>query len=223
MRKILTFIILNFSLFAIAQNSLSVHFNLCKVKENGYVYENEYKIISNDSIITEFKNFTSSHDLPDGKYRVEYKTYFGWKSTESFLLFDKTPFYLDFCIDEINTKPIDIYNLGIDSIKDGEIIEITHNYAGCFSSGGEKITITRNKNKYFLNYNNIKRKLKNREINFLKTYEVELINLDTNEPLTMCTAFSQNIIQYGTHKFEYSESCPKWSGFNDLKKKLKLK
>ncbi|CAM3867279.1 MULTISPECIES: hypothetical protein [Flavobacterium] len=223
MRKTLIFIIFNYSLFAISQNSLSIDFNLCKTKENESVYNNEYKIICNDSIITEFKNFTSSHNLADGKYRVEYQTYFGWKTTESFLLFEETSYYLNFCIDEINTKPIDIYNLGIDSIKDGETLEITHNYSGCFNSGGEKIIITRIKNKYFLNYNNLKRKLKNREIKFLKAYEIELINLNTNEPFTICTAFSQNIIQYGAHKFEYSESCPKWSGFNDLKNKLKLK
>ena len=45
----------------------------------------------------------------------------------------------------------------------------------------------------------------------------------TNELNTICTAYSQNIIEYGNHKFEYSENCPKWNGFGILKRRLKLK
>lgn len=221
MRKLLIFFIIINSISSLAQNSVDVNFNLCKIKVDGNVYENEYKIIFNDSLTTEF-NTKTSHNLPDGKYRIEYKTFFGWKTTNSFLLFDKSTYFLIFCIDKVDSIPIDIYNLGIDSIKDGEVLEIIHNYSGCFTSGGEKITIRRIKNKYVLIYNNITRKLKKREIDYLKTYEVELINLKTNEPLRMCTTFSQNTIQYENHTFTYSENCPKWNGFEELKSKLKL-
>jgi hypothetical protein len=222
MRKILTFILFIYSITLLAQNSLSISFNICKTKENITSYDNEYRIIYNDSIVTKF-NTETSHNLPDGKYRVEYKTYFGWKTTDSFLLFDKASYYLDFCIDDINNQPIEIYNLGIDSIRNGEELVITHNYSGCFNSGGEKIIIKRIENKFILLYNNTSRKLKNKEFIFIENYEIELINLATKDSLTLCTAFSQNIIEYESHKFEYSESCPKWDGFEELKRKLKLK
>ena len=131
LRKLLIFFIIINSISSLAQNSVDINFNLCKIKENGNVFENEYKIIYNDSLTTKFKTKTS-HDFPDGKYRIEYKTYFGWKTTNSFLLFDKSTYFFNFCIDEIDSKPIDIYNLGIDSIKDGEVLVIIHNYSGCF-------------------------------------------------------------------------------------------
>lgn len=223
MHKILTLIFLVYSICTLSQNALSIDINLCKDKDSVSVYNNDYKIIYNDSIVTEFTTNKYHTKLPNGKYRVEYKTYFGWKTTNSFLLFNDQSYYLKFCIDEVDNPQIDIYNVGIDLIKDGEKLEITHNYSGCFNSGGEKIIIERIKNSYFLNYNNTRRKLKNREIDFFKTYEIELINLNTNESMTYCTAYSQNIIQYANHKFEYSENCPKWSGFSQLKDKLKLK
>lgn len=202
---------------------MTIDFNLCKDNDSVSVYNNDYRIIYNDSIVSEFTTSKFHNKLPDGKYRVEYKTYFGWESTNSFLLYQEQSYYFKFCIDEVDNSPIDIYNVGIDSIKDGEKLEITHNYSGCFTSGGEKIIIERIKDSYILNYNNIRRKLKNSEIDFFKTYEIELINLNTNKPMTYCTAYSQNIIQYANHKFEYSENCPKWSGFLQLKDKLKLK
>ena len=100
---------------------------------------------------------------------------------------------------------------------------IIHNYSGCFNHGGDKITVRRKKNKFYLIFNDIERKLKNKELDYFKDYEIELINLDNKYSNSMCTAFSQNIIEYDNHKFEYSESCPKWSGFEELKNKLKLK
>lgn len=191
MHKILTLIFLLYSICTLSQNALSIDFNLCESKDSVSVYDNDYKIIYNDSIVTEFTTSKFHNKLPDGKYRLEYKTYFGWETTNSFLLFNEQSYYLKFCIDKLDNPPIDIYNVGIDSIKDGEKLEITHNYSGCFNSGGEKIIIERIKNSYFLNYNNVKRKLKSREIDFFKTYEIELINLNTNKPFT----FSQHFLK----------------------------
>lgn len=220
--KFLTIILSLYSFSLFSQNTLYISFNLCN-KEDKYInYGNEYRLIFNDSIVNNFEN-EDTHNLSDGKYRVEYKTYYGWKSTLSFILNNNDTYYLNFCLDVLNPETIDIYNFGIDSIKDGEELTIIHNYSGCFNHGGDKITVRRKKNKFYLIFNDIERKLKNKELDYFKDYEIELINLDNKYSNSMCTAFSQNIIEYDNHKFEYSESCPKWSGFEELKNKLKLK
>jgi hypothetical protein len=220
--KFLTIILSIYSISLFSQNTLYVGFNLCNKKDNYINFGNEYRIIFNDSIVKKFEKETT-HYLEDGKYRVEYKTYFGWKSTLSFLLNDNITYYFDFCLDELNPEPIDIYNIGIDSIDDGEELTIIHNYSGCFNHGGDKILVRRKKNKFYVIFKDIERKLKNKELDYFKNYEIELINLNNEFSKTMCTAFFQNIIEYRNIRFEYSESCPKWFGFEELKKKLKLK
>ncbi|UUC44893.1 hypothetical protein [Flavobacterium cerinum] len=221
MIRILIFILLFYVNTIFSQNTLVINFEYCKAKEVTSVYDNEYKIVYNDSIITEYKH-SDNYNLPDGKYYITYKTYFDWKRTNSFLLFNKVIYNLDFCIDEVNVKPIENHNLAIDLMKNGESLEIIHNYSGCFNSGKEKIVIERINNKFFLNYNTIRRKLTKREIDFIRTYEIELINLDTYEEYKICMAYSQNIIRYGEHQYDYAESCPKWNGFTQLTEKLKL-
>lgn len=204
-----------------SQNTLFINFEYCNNSENKYELWNNYRIIKNDTIITEHKE--SCLKLLDGKYQIEYKTYFGWKKTNSFLLVNNINFIIDICIDRLENDTIDYYNLFIDSLKNGQSITITHNYSGCFNSGGEKIIITRIKDNYIVEFNKQKKKLKKKEIESIKKYEMELINLNTNEENVMCPAFSQNIIEFGTHKYEYSENCPKWRGFDVLKTELKLK
>ena len=214
-------ILLLFFQLGYSQNTLMIDFELCRNAEHTTEFWNEYRLIKNDTIISEHKDSTLK--LSDGKYQIEYKTYFGWKKTNAFLLFGNIFFQVNLCVDKLENDSLDIYNLGITSIKNGEKLIITNNYAGCFSEGGEKIIIERNKNSFTLIYNDKKRKLKRREFDYFKEYEIELINLNTNELNTICTAYSQNIIEYGNHKFEYSENCPKWNGFGILKRRLKLK
>ena len=220
--KLLTIILSLYSISLFSQNKLYISFNLCNYEHNYINYGNEYRLIFNDSIVSKFEN-EDTHNLSDGKYRVEYKTYYGWKSTLAFFLRNNNTYYLDFCLDVLNPEPIDIYNLGIYSIKDSEELTLINNYSGCFNQGGDKIKVRRKKNKFYLIFNNIQRKLKNKELDYFKDYEIELINLDNEFSTINCTAFSQNIIKYGNHKFEYSESCPKWFGFEELKNKLKIK
>lgn len=219
MRTIIIFLLL--FKFGYSQNTLIIDFELCNNSENTNPVWNEYRLIKNDTLVTENKE--SLLKLPDGKYQIEYKTYFGWKKTKAFLLFDNIFFQVNLCIDKLGSDSLDYYNLGIESIKDGEKLIITNNYAGCFNEGGEKIIIERKKSNFILIYNEKIRKLRKREFDYLKEYEIELINLNTNELNVMCTAYSQNIIEYGNHKYEYSENCPKWNGFGILKNKLKLK
>jgi hypothetical protein len=220
--RFLTIILSLYSISLFSQNKLYISFNLCKIESNFISYGNEYRLFFNDSIVQKFEN-EDTHNLFDGKYRVEYKTYYGWKSTLSFLLKNNDTYYLDLCLDVLNPEPIDIYNVGINSIKDGEVLIIIHNYSGCFNHGGDKIIVRRKKNKFYVIFNDIERKLKNKELDYFENYEIELINLNNEFSKAMCTAFSQNIIEYGNFKFEYSESCPKWFGFQELKNNLKLK
>ena len=159
-----------------SQNTLIIDFELCRNAEHTSEFWNDYRLIKNDTIISEHKD--SFLKLPDGKYQIEYKTYFGWKKTNAFLLFDNIFFQVNLCIDKLENNSVDVYNLGITSIKDGEKLIITNNYAGCFSEGGEKIIIERNKNSFTLIYNDKKRKLKRREFDYFKEYKIYCRGVD---------------------------------------------
>ena len=47
MRKILIFILLNYSISVIGQNKLSVNFNLCKLNENEFVLDEYFLDFTN--------------------------------------------------------------------------------------------------------------------------------------------------------------------------------
>jgi len=183
----------------------------------------------NDAVFHIDSSSTSNkyyENIPGGKYKVKYQTFFSSEMSSEISIPDKKadwPFFkINLCIDIINPS---IYkksqNLFFAKIKNGEKILIKYSYAGCFNSGVDSITILKNKDKLYLLHNNRRRKIKQKELTYLTDFEIEMRNL---LPVNFfSTGNSRNTITYNGETFSFDEPSGFWSGYDYLKKRLKLR
>lgn len=225
MKKLILILLLSTN-FLYSQNSLTVTILHCKDLDDTYVFGfDEIVLYKNDSIYKidnsniEVKFF---ENLPEGKYNIKYKTFFGEVVSESFDLNSKKPTHsVDLCIDELK-KEIrnETKNLFIHRLKNDESIITSCNYSGCFSGSSHQMTITKKNDKLYLTYNGINKKLNKNEISRLTDYEMELRNL--KEANFMSTSNQSNEMKYKEEIISFKIN-PFWSGFQNLKNGLNLK
>lgn len=226
MRKsVLSLILFLTTNFLYSQNSLTVNILHCKNLENNTVFGfNEIVLYKNDTIYrsedsnSEIKYF---ENLPEGKYHIMYKTYFGDKKSETFVLKkNKSEHLINLCIDEIDSKVKNRTNsLFFKRIKNNEEITINCKYSGCFDSSSHLIKISKKKNKFYLSYNEVSRKLSRSEILSLVNYELELRNV--KEVDYVSTGNTSDEIKYNNEVYEFRINSF-WQGFQNLKNELKL-
>jgi hypothetical protein len=214
---------------AFSQNQLAINLVHCKDTVNDDVFGfGEVVVYRDDSLFATDKSSYAIKffdNVPDGKYKVKYKTFFNTQMSKEVLISKKheSTFYdLNLCID----KPDDsIYsktdNLFLRRIKNGEHISVIYSFAGCFNSGSDSLVILKKNNKLYLSYKNRQRKIKKRELDYFFQFETEMRNV---LPLNfISTGNSLNTLSYNGEIFMLDEPSGFWSGFDYLKKQLKLK
>lgn len=212
-----------------SQNNLLLKVVRCNDSLNNDAFGFSKTILYRNDVIFHIDSSATSNkyynDIPGGKYKVKYQTFFSSEMSNEITIPDKKadwPFFeIQVCIDQISrdifNKP---QNLFLSKIRNGEKILIECFYSGCFSSGSDSIVVIKNNDKLYLAYGKKKRKAKRKDLNYLINFETEIRNLLPVDFFS--TANSRTKITYNGEIFEFDEPSGFWGGFDYLKKKLKF-
>ena len=212
------------------QNNLWVGLERCK-GVTGYNYDNvSFSLFRNDSLIDSYRVSVSSElisDLPNGSYYIEFETLFGKRKSENFVLDKDNPnqnffgYTLDFCIDQLSDSICKQEHLYIDKLNDGEEICYDYSFSGCFSSRSVKFSLRKEQGKYYIYYNDKKRKLKKKNLYLLREFECELRNIISADYNS--TAGDVTKITYNGLSVSFGGPYGYYTGYYYLIEKLGLK
>ncbi|MCK8482270.1 hypothetical protein [Psychroserpens algicola] len=179
--------------------------------DNRSAYLEEFKIFRNDTLIKTVKPKHHSEqiikDLKFGKYEIEYLTQFKKTERKKLELTEKKTYEIDLCIDYINYE-LESYKPFIDRIKNGESYSIEINSSGCFHRSEEKITISRNANKYYIRFAETEKLLKDEDIDAIRCFEIELNYMES----WGCTSVDDYVLKYKNNLVKISDGSCSWNG-----------
>ena len=96
----------------------------------------------------------------------------------------------------------------IDQLKNGEQYGISINSSGCFHQRSEVLQISRKNNQYTLVHGERKKILKQTDLNILRKFEKELLNVKKG----LCTTTDTYVISYGSLVVQYTDGSCRWQG-----------
>jgi hypothetical protein len=219
------FIQLLFILFSTtfySQNKLSIDIKDCNSGENNYYY-NSFELFKNDTLFKKFEGNQFIENLSQGKYYIIYNTYFGKEKTDYFELNDD--FFKnekELCVNFLNDSIKNQFTntLFFDKIKNNEKIEVKIQFSGCFKSGKDEIVFFKKGNKLFCNYNNKKRKIKDKELGLLREFEMEIRSFIPTGSVSTGNTFYK--IKYNQQLIEFTDVGGIWNGFDLILKSLNI-
>jgi len=176
-----------------------------------------FSLYRNDSLYRKCNGFYLFDSIPDGRYYIEYDTYFGKRKSESQYI-DKNTFLpsFDVCVDEL---PEDIRktttNLFIDNLKDGEVLPMYRRYSGCFNySNVDSLAVKKDNGNYYIIRNKKRRKLNQKQIDILRDFEIQMRNI--KESHYYSTAWCDTYIGSGKDVITYGAPMGDWEGYEYL-------
>lgn len=210
MKKIFLLFYLIYNLGLLAQtNKLNVTISDCRKglysMEHGF---GEFSLYKDDSLYGEYNIYKnpSIDSLPNGKYYIEYETFYGKRKSESQQI-DKDSFfpYFDVCVDEL---PDDLRktttNLFMDNLNEGDEVSINRQYSGCFNfSKTDSLVVKVKDNKCYLIFKKKKYRLNQEQIDILRDFEIQMRNVKESGMYSTawCNTYIQNkhnVISFGS-------------------------
>jgi hypothetical protein len=214
-----------FSIAAFSQIHLGVHLLLSQSKGDITFIVDTLKVYNGPSLYKKKAypdSFALFEEVPSGTYTFQYKNLFGEKVEQVIEVNESNSTLgvqeLNLFVDQLKTPKSNTSS--IDNLKDGEVMTIRFKYSGCFSSGADSLEIFRKKENLFLKYGQKKRKLKQKDLDALKKYELELRSLPDVGFVSTSNGTNEIILPF--EKFSYVEPSVYWGGFEILKSRLRL-
>ena len=179
--------------------------------ENPESYTKEDLKYINNQYIFNFKN------LEFANYRIEYNSIFGKTENYHFKIADNKKQLIELCLDYFNYKA-ETHVPFIDRLKENENYTIMISSIGDFTGGKLEahIVISKSNNTYFVEFKKNKKKLNQSQIDFIKHFELELINMESYG----CSTVDSYLLTYNNEKIQISDGSCAWEGFNVLFKQL---
>jgi len=197
-------------------HTLVIKKEYCNIENEGIIFLPEFELRKNDSLISTHKteilhNYYNIDSLKSGKYNILYTSMF--KRTESLdvLLNDKKIDTLIICLDKIDYSSIDHIPF-IDKLKENENYLINVYNQGCVSLGSATMKINKTRNKIIAETNGKKKELTAEEIEYLRHFELELINMNS----CCCTSTDYYTLEYNDEVIEIEDGGCKWYGYGRL-------
>lgn len=220
MKKGFLFLYLIYSVTLFSQTTISVSVKDCrKTIDNDRHGFREFSLYKNDSLYGKYNINNSSliDSLPDGRYYIEYNTYFGTRKSEPQYI-DKNSFlpYFDLCVDEMPDElRKTTTNLLVDNIKEGDELPIYRNYPNCYTKRDniDSLIVKKQKGKYYIVRNKKKHRLNKKQVAFLRDFEIQMRNVKScNYSTSECYTWigrDENIISF-------YDSRGNWEGYEYL-------
>ena len=201
--------------------TLEVNIRDCRVKNDRYVYLNEFKLYKDDVLIRTVSPDYKSKQIIQlkvlGKYRIEYKTIFD--RTESIFIDITTDkkHTVELCLDYFNYKS-DPYVPIISRLQNGENYTIEIESRGCFHYSKDTIVVLNKTGEFYVVYGGNEKKLSESGIKAIKRFEIELNHMQSEG----CTTVDTYILTYKNESMVLFDGGCKWHGGGYLKSTLNL-
>ena len=215
-----------FSFSVFSQINLSVHLKRSNSENDITFIVDTLKIFKDEILFRKIPfpdSFALYENVGNGNYKFCYNNLFGEKIENNISLNNTNNILggqdIELYVDELqNPKSNELFMI---KLQNGDELKISLKFSGCFNSGSELLTISKNKNHFFVTYKNKKRKLKANSFDVLVKYETELRNLPKVNFVSTSNGFNE--ISLNGENFSYSEPSFFWNGYETLKKELNLK
>ena len=202
-----------------SQTTISVSIKDCrKTIDNDRHGFREFSLYKNDSLYGKYNINNSSliDSLPEGRYYIEYNTYFGTRKSESQYI-DKNSFlpYFDVCVDEMTDElRKTTTNLFIDNLANGEQVVISRLYSGCYSNNLDSLIVTKQKDSYYIIRNKRKLKLNTKRLILLQDFEIQIRNFKKSNYYS--TEMCYTWIESNGEKVSFQNPWGDWEGYEYL-------
>ena len=156
--------------------------------------------------------------MEPGQYHITYKTSLGQIVKVNFALEEDKIQKVDLCLDTFSHSSVK-HNAFIDQIQNGERITMDVLSSGCFHHSTNKLIITREADKYFLEFKGKQRELTPKDLDVIRKFETELVHINSR---VICTSSDIYTIRYKNQEIHIDDDSCMWNGWYGLKKDLGL-
>ncbi|MGR7812083.1 hypothetical protein [Lacinutrix undariae] len=222
MKNTLLFTLLLILLFSCNNDSseklhtLVIKKDYCDIEHEGMIFLPEFELRKNDLLLSSHKtemlnDYYTIDSLKSGDYNIVYTSMFKRVESLNIVLNNKDIDTLIVCLDKINYSSID-YIPFVDKLRDNENFEINVFNQGCVSLGSGTIKINKTQDKIIAETNNKKKELTSEEIEYLRHFEIELINMNS----CCCTSTDFYTLKYNDEVLEIKDGSCNWYGYGRL-------
>lgn len=204
-----------------SKSTITLKAEYCKYIGEKSRFSDSITLYRNDAIVDGY-HFPDSEKielskLKYGNYTIKYRTLFNQYVSTNFTINDDKDKIIEVCFDKISYDT-NRNILLLDNLKNNEKLYYTLESQGCFHSLKKEIILEKKENLISLTYNKETKILSDKELNFIREFEIEL---RSNHIGWCSTKDRYSIYNDKTNEvfFMNDESC-QWNGFYHLIKLL---
>ena len=197
-------------------HTLVIKKEYCDIENEGVIFLPEFELRKNDSLIRThtmeiMNNYYNIDSLKSGNYNIVYTSMFKKTESLSINLYDKIIDTLIICLDKIDYGSTEHISF-VDKLKDNENYKIKVYNQGCVSLGSGTLKISKKQNKIIAETNDKKKELTTEEIEYLRRFEIELINMNYGG----CSSTDFYTLEYNDEVLEIRDGSCNWYGYGRL-------
>lgn len=201
-------------------HTLIIKKDYCQIESKNLVFLSKFQLKKDGELINNYKteifeNYFKIDSLKPGNYSVEFNSMFKRIEIESINIKDKNIDTLKLCFDKISYESVDHIPF-VDKLNENESFEMNIYNRGCFSLGNATMRISKTDNNIIVEANNKKKKLTLKELEYLRKFELELINMNYGG----CTTVEYYTLKYKDKVLEIKDGSCNWFGYDRLYKLL---